>query len=132
MAPTRSQQMTSLIRERDRRRLRTMGAVLGLAGLLVGGVLIYVWHQVQQVRLAYELEELRALRTELDELNRRLKVEIASLRTLARIEQKARAELGLELPRADEVQLAREFVTGVEPGSMQTAWEESLVKSSGP
>ena len=109
-----------------------MGVVLGLVGLLVGGVLIYVWHQVQQVRLAYELEELRTLRGELDELNRRLKVEIASLRALARIEQKARAELGLEVARGDQVQLAREFVPGVEPGSTQTAWEESLAKRSAP
>jgi cell division protein FtsL len=132
MAPSRSQQIRFLVRERDTRRLRTMGVVLGLVGLLVGGVLIYVWHQVQQVRLAYELEELRALRSELDELNRRLKVEVASLRTLARIEQKARAELGLEVARGDQVQLAREFVPGVEPGSTQTAWEESLAKRPEP
>jgi len=132
MAPSRSRQMHSLVRERDRRRLRTMAAVLGLAGLLVGGFLSYVWHQVQQVRLAYELEEFRVLRAELDELNRRLKVEVASLRTLARIEYKARVELGLELPKGDQVRLAREFVAGVEPGSTQTAWEESLVKRPGP
>ena len=109
-----------------------MGVVLGLVGLLVGGVLIYVWHQVQQVRLAYQFEELRALKSEVDELNRRLKVEIASLRTLARIEQKARAELGLEIARGHQVQLAREVVPAVEPGSMQTAWEESLTKRPVP
>lgn len=132
MAPSRSRQVNSLIRERDRRRLRTMGAILGLAGLLVGGFLSYVWHQVQQVRLAYELEELKAVRAELDGLNRRLRVEVASLRTLARIERKARVELGLELPKGHQVRLAREYVPGVEPGSTQTAWEESLVKRAGP
>ncbi len=132
MAPSRTRQVSSLVRERDRGRLRTMGVVVGLVGLLVGGVLTYVWQEVQRVRLAYEIEELRALRGELDELNRRLKVEIASLRSLARIEQKARAELGLELPRGNQVRLAREVVPGVEPGSRQTAWEESLAKRSAP
>jgi len=109
-----------------------MGVVLGLVGFLVGGVLFYVWQQVQQVRLAYELEDLRVSRAEVEELNRRLKVEVESLRTLARIERKARVELGLEHPRGDQVQQAREFVPGVEPGSTHTAWEESLATRSEP
>jgi hypothetical protein len=37
-------------------------------------------------------------------------VELAMLRSLARIEGKARAELGMVLPGPDQIRLAREFV----------------------
>ena len=38
------------------------------------------------------------------------RVELATLKSLARIEGKARAELGMVLPAHDQVRLAREFV----------------------
>ena len=77
-------QTSSLVRERDRRRLRAMGAVLALGGLLVGGVLGYVWLQVQRVRVSYEMEDLRALRADVEEQNRKLRLELSSLRSYAR------------------------------------------------
>jgi hypothetical protein len=39
-------------------------------------------------------------------------VELYTLKSLARIEGKARTELGMMAPSRDQVQLAREFVTG--------------------
>ena len=48
--------------------------------------------------------------TELEETRNRLRVEQATLKSLARIEGKARAELGMVLPGRDQVRLAREFV----------------------
>jgi hypothetical protein len=39
-------------------------------------------------------------------------VELATLKSLARIEGKARAELGMVPPGRDQVRLAREFVPG--------------------
>jgi hypothetical protein len=75
--------------------------VLGVVGL-----------RVQQVRLSYRLDALRTVRVELDELRGRLSVELATLRSLARIEDKARTELGMVRPASDQVRLAREFVPG--------------------
>jgi len=72
-------------------------------------VLGYVWLQVQRVRVTYELEGLRALRTQLDERNRKLGLELASLRAFARVDSAAR-KLGLTEPTKDQVQLAREFL----------------------
>ena len=51
----------------------------------------------------------RALRTQLDERNRKLGLELASLRAFARVDSAAR-KLGLTEPTKDQVQLAREFL----------------------
>jgi len=102
-------QTASVVRERDRRRIRAMAGVLYLSGVLVAGVLGYVWLQVQRVRLSYELEDLRSLRTEVEEQNRKLHLEIASLRAFARVDSVAR-RLGFTQPTSDQIQMAREFV----------------------
>src|SRR5262245_22831435 len=98
-------------RESDRRRLRAMAVSLACAGFLVALVLSVVGLRVQQVRLSYRLDGLRAARAELEERQGRLRVELASLKSLARIEIKAR-ELGMAPPARDQVRLAREFVPG--------------------
>jgi cell division protein FtsL len=99
-------------RERDRRRLRAMGLAVALGALLTSGVLGVVGLKAQQVRLSYRLDALRTARADAEELNRRLGVELATLRSLARIEDKARRELGMVTPSRDQMVLAREFVVG--------------------
>jgi cell division protein FtsL len=102
-------QTLSVVRERDRRRIRAMAGVLYLACVMVGGVLGYVWLQVHRVRMSYELDDLRSLRAEVEEQNRKLHLEIASLRSFSRVDAAAR-RLGLTQPARDQVQIAREFV----------------------
>jgi len=79
---------------------------------LMLGVLGIVGLKVHQVQLSYRLDALRATRAEADELNRRLRVELATLHSPARLEDRARAELGMVPPGRDQVRLAREFVQG--------------------
>jgi len=86
-----------------------MASVLALGGVLVGAVLGYVWLQVQRVKVSYELEDLRSLRADVSEQNRKLRLELLSLRSFARIDLAAR-QLGLTAPGRDQVRLAREFV----------------------
>lgn len=117
-------QASRVIRERDRYRLRAMGLALGLAACLMVGALGVVGLKVQQVLLSYRLDSLRAAKGEADELNRQLRVELATLRSLARIEDKALGELGMVPPARHQVRLAREFVTdGDGTVSLRTAWE---------
>jgi cell division protein FtsL len=126
-------QAASVVRERDRRRIRAMAGVLYLGSVLVGGVLGYVWLQVQSVRVTYELEDLRSLRAEVQEQNRKLHLEIASLRSFARVDSAAR-RLGLREPSRDQVRLAREFAvpetTGPAQASIQAAASDDTVISS--
>jgi cell division protein FtsL len=110
--PARVQEAARFHREPDRRRLRAMGLAVALGALLTSGVLGVVGLKAQQVRLSYRLDALRTARADAEELNRRLGVELATLRSLARIEEKARRELGMVAPGRDQVVLAREFVAG--------------------
>jgi cell division protein FtsL len=120
-------QNSSLVRERDRRRLRSMGAALALGGLLVGGVLGYVWLQVQRVRVSYEMDDVRALRADVEEQNKKLRIELSSLRSFARVESAAR-RLGLTEPGREQVRLAREFVS--RGAAEETAEREGWVRTA--
>ena len=106
---TADQQVARFHRESDRRRIRAMAISVVGAGLLVALVLSVVGLKVQQVRLSYRLDALRTTRTELEEANRRLSVERASLSSLGRIEGEARVRLGMVAASQQQVQLAREF-----------------------
>jgi cell division protein FtsL len=115
---TADQQVTRFHRETDRRRIRAMAASVVGAGLLVALVLSVVGLKVQQVRLSYRIDTLRTTRTELEETNRRLSVERASLSSLGRIEGEARTRLGMVAASQQQVQLARELAA---PGTASAA-----------
>jgi cell division protein FtsL len=83
-------------------------ALTGALLVIVTG-LVVVGLRVQQVHLAYQLDSLRAERGRLEGLVRQLEVEVATLRSPRRIEQRAR-QLGLAPPAPGQVRLAREFV----------------------
>jgi cell division protein FtsL len=100
-----------LHREQDPRVRRSLGAALAVSIVLVGGALGVVGLRVQQVHLAYQLDALRAERGRTDTLIRQLEIEVATLRSPLRVEQRAR-QLGLSVPARDQVRHAREFVTG--------------------
>ena len=100
----------------------------------VGGVLGYVWLQVQRVRVSYGIEALRTSRTRLEEQNRKLQLELASLRAFARVDSAAR-RLGLTPPAPDQVRLAREYVApdgGTRATSLRAAADNDLVKTGRP
>jgi cell division protein FtsL len=86
-----------------------MLAGVAAAGVVVALVLGLVGLRMQQVRLSYRLDNLRTAKADVEELNRRLHVEKASLQSLARIEREARTRLGMVAPTQQQVELAREF-----------------------
>lgn len=100
-----------LVREHDPRAWRRLVAALACSALLVGGALAVVGVRVQQVLLAYRLDELRGQRERAEANVRQLEIEVATLRAPARLEARAR-ELGMTAPGRDQIRLAREYVTG--------------------
>jgi cell division protein FtsL len=127
-------QSTTVVRERDRHRLRAMAGMVCLGSLLVGAVLGYVWLQVQRVRVSYETEALRGARARLEEQNRKLQLELASLRAFARVDSAAR-RLGIAPPGPDQIRLAREYIApdGVGPStSLRAAAREDLQATGRP
>jgi cell division protein FtsL len=94
--------------------------------LLVTCALAVVGLRVQCVNLGYRLDAVHAERTELAGLLRQLEVEVATLRSPARVESRAR-ELGLITPASQQVRLAREFVGG---DSGMTAAQRARVEAA--
>ena len=100
-----------LHREPDPRTRRILVAALTAAALLVGGALTVVGMRVQQVQLAYRLDEARAQQARAQGNVRQLEIEVATLRSPARVEARAR-RLGLSPPGRDQMRLAHEYVAG--------------------
>ena len=95
----------------DPRVPRSVMLALGGALVIVACALAVVGLRMQSVHLGYRLDTVRAQRTELAMLLRQLEVELATQRSPARIEFRARG-LGLVTPARDQVRLAREFIAG--------------------
>jgi cell division protein FtsL len=100
-----------LHREMDPRVSRALIRALSGALVVVVCALAVVGLRVQSVHLGYRLDALRAERGDVAMLLRQLEVELATLRSPARIEARAR-ELGLITPTREQVRLAREYMAG--------------------
>jgi cell division protein FtsL len=70
--------------------------LLGLC--LVGLALVQVWLRLQVVQLGYVLSTASKLRSQLEQENRELRLELATLTSPARLEAVARTRLGLVEP----------------------------------
>jgi cell division protein FtsL len=98
-------------REPDPRARRSAAALLLCSIVLVALALGAAALRIEQVHFAYRLDALRAERARTDVLIRQLEVELATLRSPGRLEQRAR-QLGMTAPSLAQVKLAREFVPG--------------------
>jgi cell division protein FtsL len=75
--------------------------VLGLS--LIGVVLLHVWLRLQVVHMGYALATTSKLQSQLEQENRELKVELATLTSPDRLEAMARRRLGLRPPEKGQV-----------------------------
>ncbi|MFQ5683654.1 MAG: cell division protein FtsL [Candidatus Binatia bacterium] len=78
-------------------------SVLLLALLLVGMALLQVWLRLQVVHLGYVLSTTSKLHARLEQENRELKVELATLLSPQRLEEMASARLGMREPKKGQV-----------------------------
>jgi cell division protein FtsL len=74
---------------------------------LVGGSLFYVWSRIQVIRLGYEISSALKEEKTLTEANKRLRLEIATLKSYARIEKFAVEELRMAKPKPEQVVVIR-------------------------
>ena len=75
--------------------------------LFVGGSLFYVWSRIQVIRLGYEISSALKEEKALTEVNKRLRLEIATLKSYARIEKFAVEELKMSKPKPEQVIVIR-------------------------
>ena len=74
-----------------------------LALVLVGVVLVHVWLRLQVVKTGYVLATATKLQTRLEQENRELQIELATLTSPDRLESLARRRLGLVPPEKGQV-----------------------------
>jgi cell division protein FtsL len=88
----------------DRAGRRQHVFIAGLSALaLIGVVLVHVWLRLQVVQMGYALSTISKLQGRLEQENRELKVELATLTSPERLEALARSRLGLVTPDKGQI-----------------------------
>lgn len=95
--------------ERAKSRPRKSNLLVFIAPLLllILSALFFVWSRIQVIQLGYEISKALNEGRALTEGNRQLRLEIATLKSYARIEKIAVEELGLSKPKPDQVVVIR-------------------------
>lgn len=94
---------TYLVRERDRRRVRELVAVL--VALLPAGValLAYTWVHLEVVRTGYRIDALERRLHSASQVERQLRLEASYLASPERVARRAADELGMRAPEPVEL-----------------------------
>ncbi|MBP9019906.1 MAG: cell division protein FtsL [Syntrophobacterales bacterium] len=78
-------------------------SLIAVVAILLAASLLFVWSHVRTTELKYQIAKEISLRESLLEENRKLKVEIASLKSPQHLERIARERLGMTYPERDQV-----------------------------
>jgi cell division protein FtsL len=84
-----------------------LSALIFVAIVLMAVALLYVWSHVNMTKLEYQVAEEIGIRERLLEEQKKLKVEIATLKAPQRIEVIARNKLQMSYPERDQVILIK-------------------------
>lgn len=102
-------------REIDRVRQRELWRSGAVGVCLVAVLLFSAWQHFELLRHGYEIEQMEQDRALELELNRHLRLEIETLRSLRRIEQIATEELNLVAPTPAEAQIIERIAPAAPP-----------------
>jgi len=105
-----------LVKVSDPKHNREMAMFVGATVLLFVLVMVYAWQHFSAIECGYRVEQLRAQRSGLMEMNRELRLEEASLRDPQRIDALAR-RMGLVAPQAGQVVRLDGGSDSVDPGA---------------
>ena len=81
--------------------------LIPLMFFFMGGSLFYVWSRIQVIQLGYEISNALKEERVLTEANKKLRLEIATLKSFERIERFAAEELGMAKPKPEQVIVIR-------------------------
>ncbi len=91
-----------VIDERERPGIK-YSAILAIVLVLTASSLVFVWSHVRLTELKYQIAKDISIKEGLLEENRKLKVEIASLKSPQRLEKIARERFGMTYPEKEQV-----------------------------
>ena len=90
------------MRRKKKRSLKRIGLWGFLMVFFIGELLLYTWCRVQSTRLGYEITRATETQQQRLRLQNNLKIELARLKSPARIASYARERLGLKLPAPEQ------------------------------
>ena len=91
----------AIVREVDEARQRDLWKSAGVAALFVLALLFSAWQHFELLQHGYRVEEMQREKSAEEELTRRLRLEIETLRSPGRIEELATRKLHLVQPPPD-------------------------------
>lgn len=71
--------------------------------LLMGTSIGYVWSNFERTQIGYDLSQLKEKEIKLREVNRKLRLELATLKSPQNLERLAVRKLGLRPPTPDQI-----------------------------
>jgi cell division protein FtsL len=101
-----------LVRRRQGGFARACGRQLLVAGVVATALLAYTWQRYECLQYSYQYEQAKQTESQAAELNRELRVELATLRSPARIDLLARDRLGMTVPQPAQIILTEPRATG--------------------
>ena len=107
----------AIVREVDEARQRDLWKSVSIAGVLVAVLLFSAWQHFELLQHGYRIEEMQRERGIEEELTRRLRLEIETLRSPKRIETLAVGRLHLVAPARDEAIVIERVVPAEAPAT---------------
>jgi cell division protein FtsL len=104
-----------IVREVDERRLREQWRSVAIGVLFVAVLLFSGWQRVELLQHGYRLEQMQKERSEQQEINRHLRLEIETLKSPERIEALATHRLRLIPPAAGSAIIIERVVPSEPP-----------------
>jgi cell division protein FtsL len=104
-----------IVRELDQARQRQLWRSAAIGAVLVLVLLFSAWQHFELVRHGYLMERLQQERAAEEEVNRHLRLEIATLRSPKRIEDIAIGKLRLVEPKAEQAIVIERVATPAPP-----------------
>jgi len=102
-APKRRTRKPAKKRRGEARWVGSFFTLFLLMGCLVGLALFHVWLRLQVVRLGYVLSTTSKLQAQLEQENRELQLELATLTSPDRLGESARSRLGIREPERGQL-----------------------------
>ena len=110
-----------IVREVDEARQRELWKTVGLTVGLVIAALFFAWPHMELMVNGYRIEQLQKEKNAEEEMTRRLRLEIETLRSPKRIENLATTRLHLVAPKHDEAIVLERVVPADLPASSVVA-----------
>ena len=110
-----------IVREVDEARQQQLWRSAGIGLFLVVVLLFSAWQHFELLRHGYQIEQLQRQRTAEEDIARRLRLEIETLKSPQRIESLATQQLHLVTPARDEAIVIERVVPPEPPASSVVA-----------